>query len=82
MGKERRAWGLLFAHALKISGFFYLSGFCDAIGLSQQITVCWCLNVINSSMSTCTVSSIFSVAANVLFGEALMPGFLLAVADL
>ena len=77
-GEERRAWGLLFAHALKIPYFRNRSGLRDAIGLSQEITVSWCLNFLNSSKSTCALSS---VTASV-FGEALMPGLLLAVADL
>ena len=49
----------------KLPDFVYfhnLSGLDDAIGQSQQITVCWCLNVLNSSKLTYTLSSIFSVA--------------------
>ena len=71
-GEEERLWRLLFAHALKsqIFGFCNLSGLRDAICLSMQITLCWCLNVLNSSKSICAL------------GEALRPGFLLAVVDL
>ena len=58
---------------------FVLSGLRDAVGLSQQITVCWCLKLFNS---TCTLSNIIFIVAASVFSEALMPEFLLAVADL